>query len=198
MGMIVSVVTKYRVRARPGLTGAGPCTSVPRMDLLSGERILFQGRPSWRSQLSHFVVWVPVALAPFVIALILANYDVDTLLPVWQWFVISLILVGIVVVVDAVRRLATFYVVTNQRLRVRQGLLSRNEQTARFDRVQNVDVRQSLADRMLNVGLVDFDTAGAGGDPNHLVFRGVHDPQSLVRVVAENSDLGHGRSGPGL
>lgn len=168
------------------------------MDLLSGERILFQGHPSWRSQLSHFILWVPIALAPFVVAAILANYDIGTLLPVWQWFVVSAVLVAVVIAVDALRRLATFYVVTNQRLRVRQGLLSRNEQTARFDRVQNVDVRQTLADRLLNVGLVDFDTAGAVGEPNHLAFRGIHDPQSLVRIVAENSALGGRGSGPGL
>ncbi|MEQ9093294.1 MAG: PH domain-containing protein [Miltoncostaeaceae bacterium] len=168
------------------------------MDLLSGERILFQGHPSWRSQLSHFILWVPLALAPFLIAAILANYDIETLLPVWQWFVVSAILVGVVIVVDAVRRIATFYVVTNQRLRVRQGLLSRKEQTARFDRVQNVDVSQTLADRLLKVGTVDFDTAGAVGEPNHLMFRGIHDPQSRVRIVAENSDLGGGRSGPGI
>jgi uncharacterized membrane protein YdbT with pleckstrin-like domain len=168
------------------------------MDLLPGERVIFQGRPSWRSQISHFVTWLPVALAPFIIALILDRNDLDTWLPVWQWFMVSLVLVIVVIVVDALKRFATFYAVTTQRLRVRVGLLARNEQTTRFDRIQNVEIRQSLMDRMLNVGSVDFDTAGSGEQPDQFRFRGIADPQMLVRLVAENSDLGGARSTTGL
>lgn len=168
------------------------------MDLLHGERIIFEGRPSWRSQLSHFAKWLPVAVAPLVISAILAANGIGTWLPVWEWFLVSAVLVVVVIVVDAIRRYATYYAVTNQRLRVRIGLLSRNEQTTRFDRVQNVDIHQSLMDRLLNVGTVDFDTAGAGEHSDLFRFRGVADPQSLVRLVAENSDLGGPRSATGL
>jgi uncharacterized membrane protein YdbT with pleckstrin-like domain len=168
------------------------------MDLLPGERVIFEGRPSWRSQLSHFITWVPLALVPVIVAVILDRNDLDTWLPVWQWFMVSVVLVILVVAVDALRRYATYYAVTTQRLRVRIGLLSRNEQTTRFDRIQNVEIRQSLMDRMLNVGSVDFDTAGAGEQPDQFRFRGISDPQTLVRLVAENSDLGGARSPSGL
>ena len=168
------------------------------MDLLPGERVLYQGRPSWRAQMSHFAVWIPLALVPFIVAAILAANDIGTGLPVWQWFMVSLVLVVVVVILDVVRRYATFYAVTNQRLRVRRGLLSRHEQTTRFDRVQNVDIRQSLMDRLLQVGEVDFDTAGNGEDPNDFRFTGIADPQRLVRIVAENSDMGGARSSTGL
>jgi uncharacterized membrane protein YdbT with pleckstrin-like domain len=169
------------------------------MELLPGETVLFEGRPSWRAQMSHFVGWIPVALAPFVIAVILDANDVGTWLTVWQWFLITVVLLFIVVIVDVLRRYAIFYAVTNQRLRVRTGILSRSEQTARFDRVQNVDIRQSLMDRILHVGTVDFDTAGAGERSiDHFMFRGIADPQALVRIVAENSGLAGGRSPTGL
>ena len=168
------------------------------MDLLPGERVLFEGHPSWRSQVSHFVIWVPLALLPFAVAVVLDANDVGTWLPVWQWFLVSAVLVFLVVAVDVIRRYATYYAVTTQRLRVRVGLLSRSEQTTRFDRIQNVDIRQSLMDRILQVGTVDFDTAGAGENPEAFRFRGIADPQSLVRIVAENSDLGGARSSTGL
>jgi uncharacterized membrane protein YdbT with pleckstrin-like domain len=168
------------------------------MDLLPGERVIFEGRPSWRSQISHFVKWLPVALAPFIVAVILDANDVDTWLPVWQWFMVSVVLVILVVAVDAIRRYSTYYAVTTQRLRVRIGLLSRNEQTTRFDRIQNVEIKQSLMDRMLQVGSVDFDTAGVGERPDQFRFRGIADPQALVRLVAEHSDLGGARSTSGL
>ncbi|MGD9695011.1 MAG: PH domain-containing protein [Thermoleophilia bacterium] len=156
------------------------------MELVGGERILWQGRPSWRSQISFFMLWIPIALLPVIIAGVLRANDKGTGLPYWQWLLISLLLVILVVVYDVVRRYATLYVVTNQRLRVRTGILSRDEQTARFDRIQNVNIAQSLADRLLKVGLVDFDTAGSGEDQASFRFRGIADPQRLVRIVAEN------------
>jgi uncharacterized membrane protein YdbT with pleckstrin-like domain len=168
------------------------------VDLLPGEHVLFEGHPSWRSKVSHFVAWTPLALLPFIVAVILDANDIGTWLSLWQWFLVSAVLVILVVAVDVIRRYATYYAVTTQRLRVRVGLLSRSEQTTRFDRIQNVDIRQSLMDRMLKVGTVDFDTAGASEGPDQFKFRGIADPQSLVRIVAENSDLGGARSTTGL
>jgi uncharacterized membrane protein YdbT with pleckstrin-like domain len=157
------------------------------MDLVAGERILWQGRPSWRYQLSFFIVWIPLALLPVIIAGIMTANDLDTGLPYWQWLLISILLVVLVIAYDTLRRYATFYAVTNQRLRVRRGILSRNEQTARFDRVQNVDISQSLLDRVMHVGTVDFDTAGSGEESSNFRFEGISDPQALVHIVAASS-----------
>ncbi len=157
------------------------------MELLQGERILWQGRPSWRAQLSFFAIWIPVALIPVIIAGIVRANDGDTGLPYWQWLLISLLLVVLVVVVNVLRRYATFYQVTNQRLRVRRGILSRQEQTARFERIQNVSVSQSLMDRAMRVGAVDFDTAGTGEASSHFRFEGISEPQRLVQIVLENT-----------
>ncbi|HET6689368.1 MAG TPA: PH domain-containing protein, partial [Miltoncostaeaceae bacterium] len=120
------------------------------MELVDGERILWQGRPSWRAHMSYFVVWIPLALLPVIIAGLLKANDQGTGLPYSQWLLISLLLVVIVVVWDVLQRYATYYVVTDQRLRTRRGILSRREQTARFERVQNVEVSQSLLDRLFN------------------------------------------------
>jgi uncharacterized membrane protein YdbT with pleckstrin-like domain len=165
------------------------------MDLLEGERILWQGRPSWRAQISFFVIWIPLALLPVIIAAFLSAGDQDTGLPFWQWLLISLALIVGVVVWDAVRRYATLYVVTTQRLRVRRGILARQEQTARFERVQNVNISQSFLDRMLKVGNVEFDTAGSDVDDSGFHYTGIDDPQRLVRIVAEYS---HSQPGPDL
>lgn len=157
------------------------------MELLEGERVLWQGRPSWRAQLSYFVVWIPLALLPVIIAGVLRANDQGTGLPYWQWVLISLVLVVLVVGYDVLSRYATFYQVTNQRLRVRQGLLSRDEQTARFDRIQNVNISQSLMDRLMRVGAVDFDTAASGERASSFRFSGIADPQRLVRIVGEHT-----------
>lgn len=163
------------------------------MELVDGERVLWQGRPSWRAHISFFLVWIPVALLPVIIAGLLRAADRGTGLPYWQWLLISLLLVLLVVGYDTLQRLATLYMVTDQRLRVRRGILSRNEQNARFERVQNVNVQQSLIDRVLQVGAVEFDTAGSDPTDSGFNFAGIADPQRLVRIVAENS---HHRDDP--
>ena len=157
------------------------------MQLLEGEQVLWQGRPSWRSNLSHFVVWIPIALLPAIIAGALTANDQDTGLSYPTWIAISIILAILVVAFDAIRRYATYYVVTNERLVVRRGILARREQTARFDRIQNVSITQSLMDRLLKVGAVSFDTAGTDERSSDFTFRGISEPQSLVRIVAEHS-----------
>jgi uncharacterized membrane protein YdbT with pleckstrin-like domain len=135
-------------------------------------------------------VWIPLALVPVAIAGIVRANDAGTGLPYWQWVAISLLLVAAVIVYDALRRFATLYVVTTERLRVRTGILSRREKTAAFGRVQNVNVAQSLMDRLLRVGTVEFDTAGSDVSDSGFDYAGIADPHGLVRVVAHHSRSG--------
>jgi uncharacterized membrane protein YdbT with pleckstrin-like domain len=168
------------------------------MELVNDEKILWQGRPSWRAHLSYLAVSIPLALLPVIIAGLLRANDKETGLPYWQWLLISLALVFLVIAYNVLQRYATFYVVSTQRLRVRQGILSRREQTARFERVQNVSISQTLLDRLLKVGAVQFDTAGTDTSDSNLNFRGISDPQELVRIVAQYSHSGPGDPTPGL
>jgi uncharacterized membrane protein YdbT with pleckstrin-like domain len=97
------------------------------------------------------------------------------------------VIVGVVVVFAAValtgllRRRSTTYTITNQRLTIQIGLLSRELHETRLERVQNVSTRQSLLERMLGIGTVDFDTAAEAGFD--FAFRGVADPRTIVHTV---------------
>ena len=66
-------------------------------------------------------------------------------------------------------------------------------QETRLDRVQNVNFDQSVFDRMLSVGTVDFDTAGT--DDSEFRFEWVNDPEGVVRAV---NDAIHEQPGAGL
>jgi uncharacterized membrane protein YdbT with pleckstrin-like domain len=157
------------------------------MELIEGERVLWEGRPSWRAHISWYVVWIPLALVPAVVAGIVAGSGSGTGLPLWQWVLISIVLIALVIAYDAVQRYSTLYVVTDQRLRVRHGILSRREQNARFERVQNVSIQQSLMDRLLRVGAVEFDTAGTDTSDSGFRYSGIAEPQRLVSIVARHS-----------
>lgn len=98
-------------------------------------------------------------------------------------WVIVVVLVVFVAMIAAgqLRRLAISYSVTNQRLTIETGLLSRELHQTRLERVQNVNSIQSLAGRLLGIGTVEFDTAAEAGFD--FSFRGVGDPRGIVRAV---------------
>ena len=56
-----------------------------------------------------------------------------------------------------------------------------------IDRVQNVETRQSLLERALRIGTVDFDTAGT--DQSQFCFEGVATPKRVVVAVDRAHEL---------
>jgi uncharacterized membrane protein YdbT with pleckstrin-like domain len=86
-------------------------------------------------------------------------------------------------VVGWIKRQTTRYLVTDRRIHIRTGMMSRNERTTHVDRVQNVNLNQTIVQRMLGIGDVDWDTAGTDASDADFTFRGVDDPSSLVRVA---------------
>jgi len=88
-----------------------------------------------------------------------------------------------VLLVGWITRIETLYTVTDQRILIRKGILSRREKSAHIDRVQNVTTTQSVLDRILQVGDVDFDTAGT--DDYEFKFAGVDGPRNLRELIAK-------------
>jgi uncharacterized membrane protein YdbT with pleckstrin-like domain len=143
------------------------------MDLHPGERIVFEGHPSWRSALGFHVGGFVAALAAGVLAGVLAGTTVGV--------VVVVAALALVLGIAFLQRAATHYVVTDQRLRIRRGLLSKHVQQTQIERVQNVNTAQSLLERVLRVGTVDFDTAGT--EDSDFTFRGISDPAAVVAAV---------------
>jgi uncharacterized membrane protein YdbT with pleckstrin-like domain len=137
------------------------------------ERVIFEGHPSWRSILDHYVKGAVISL---VIAGIVYLVD-DTGLAA----TVFVALFALTVVVGYVRRIATVYTITNKRLRIKRGIIARRTQEARLERVQNVNTDQSVLQRILQIGTVDFDTAGT--DDSEFKFAGVANPDSVVDAV---------------
>src|SRR3954463_11906868 len=143
------------------------------MDLHPGERIVFEGRPIWRSILSFYIT----GLIGSVIIGILVALIVSTTVGV----VVFLVLFGLDLLVGFIRRISTRYTITTQRLRIERGLLAKHVQQTRIERVQNVNTNQTFVSRILRVGTVDFDTAGT--DDSDFTFVGVGDPPRVVEAV---------------
>jgi uncharacterized membrane protein YdbT with pleckstrin-like domain len=91
------------------------------------------------------------------------------------------VLFAIILGVGFLMRIATTYTITNHRLHIKRGIIARKTQEARLERVQNVNTDQGVLDRILQVGTVDFDTAGT--TDSDFAFRGVAQPEKVVSAV---------------
>jgi uncharacterized membrane protein YdbT with pleckstrin-like domain len=143
------------------------------MDLESGEHLIFEGHPSWRSILGFYLRGLVVAALCGAIAYLAVDLGVAVL--------VALLVIVIALVAGYVKRLFTTYTITNHRLHIRRGIVARAEQQTQINRVQNVNTHQSILQRMLVIGDVDFDTAA--GDDYDFEFAGVASPQEVVEAV---------------
>ena len=143
------------------------------MDLHAGEQVVFEGHPSARSALSFYLPIILVIAVAAVIVAVVVSVGIGIVA-----FVVATVLL---VLVGHVKRTATDYAVTSQRLYIRKGILSKHVQQTRIDRVQNVNTSQSLLDRLLRVGTIDFDTAGS--DDSEFRFVGISNPSAVVAAV---------------
>jgi uncharacterized membrane protein YdbT with pleckstrin-like domain len=150
------------------------------VDTEPDEYVVFHGHPSWRSMLAFYLKALLIALVAGTLAGVasrIADHRVQA-----PWVVVAVLVVfawGLVR--GLLRRAATTYTITDQRLTVEQGLLSREVHEAALDRVQNVRCRQSLVQRMLGIGTVEFDTAG--GAEFEFALSGVEHPRRIARAI---------------
>ena len=150
----------------------------------AGERVIYEGNPSWRSIIPFYLKGVALAV---LITLVLRLFGTGF----FHLFLIVVIVVGATVLAGLVKRASTVYTVTDRRLHLSRGVLSKEVEETRLDRVQNVSWTQSPVERLLGIGEVDFDTA-SGASGTLFVFSGVADPEGVVESVRQGAGWGSG------
>jgi uncharacterized membrane protein YdbT with pleckstrin-like domain len=143
------------------------------VDLNAGEQIIYEGHPSWRSILGYYVKGLIVAVVVGAVGWLADGPGLA--------IGFALLVFAIVLVAGFLRRFATVYTITTQRLRIKEGIIARHVQQTDIARVQNVNTNQSVFERVLQVGTVDFDTAGTGD--SDFKFAGVENPEEVVAAV---------------
>jgi membrane protein YdbS with pleckstrin-like domain len=143
------------------------------MDLNPGEVVIYQGHPSWRSILGFYLLGLLAVAAAAAIGGLAASGGVAAaagaavlvIVLIWGWL----------------RRISTRYAITNRRLHIRRGILSRHIEETRLDRVQDVKIHQGVFQRILRIGTVDFDTSAESGAGFRFV--GVGGPDNIAHQV---------------
>jgi uncharacterized membrane protein YdbT with pleckstrin-like domain len=144
------------------------------LNLSVGEQVIFEGHPSWRAILGFYVKGIVVAAIVGAIAKLVGASSTTV-------FLIVLAIIALTVLIGFVKRVTTTYTITNRRLNIKRGLISREVQETRLERVQNVNYNQSLYQRIMQIGDVDFDTAGTSD--YDFIFAGVANPDEVVHRV---------------
>src|SRR3989344_5594063 len=150
------------------------------------ETMNYTARPAWLNQWwqSGILFLMPVV---FILAYLKGN----------QYFssenlrVVYVVIVAVFVYLLAVviyRRYSWAYTINGETIESREGLIARKVKSIRIQDLRNINVNQSLWQRLMGVGDVEFSSPGGSGI--EVSFRGVSDPlqvKSLAQRMQGNS-----------
>jgi uncharacterized membrane protein YdbT with pleckstrin-like domain len=155
------------------------------VDLQSGEKVIYQGHPSWRAIVGFYLKGLLVGAAAGVLAALIDSTGLGIL--------IFVVIAAITILAGFIKRVATIYTISDRRLNIKVGIVARKVQETRLQRVQNVNYGQGVYERLMQIGDVEFTTAGT--DESNFVFAGVAQPEQVVQQVEKATPLLAGLQG---
>jgi membrane protein YdbS with pleckstrin-like domain len=180
---VVSSGSTLAIGTAPSL-GTNP-DRLPPVDLQPGEKVIYEGHPSWRAIIGFYLKGILAAVILGVVVKLVASTGLGIL--------VFVALVAITILAGFIKRIATVYVITDHRLNIKRGIVARKVQETRLQRVQNVNYTQGVYERIMQIGNVDFDTAGT--DDSDFVFEGVAQPEQVVQQVERATPIISGLQG---
>jgi uncharacterized membrane protein YdbT with pleckstrin-like domain len=148
--------------------------------------VIYRGHPSWRAIIGFYLKGALVGAAAGVLAGLI---DSSTGLAI----LVFVVVLAITVLVGFIKRVATVYTITDHRLNIKVGIVARKVQETRLQRVQNVNYDQGVYERIMQIGDVEFTTAGT--DESNFVFAGVAQPEQVVQQVEKATPVLSGLQG---
>ncbi|WP_306060459.1 PH domain-containing protein [Natronococcus wangiae] len=169
------------------------------LHLTEGEHVQWSGRPS------QFTIAVAIAVGlVFVLLGIVGTAALMPILdgrdlPTWVGYLpLVFTVLGVVIAgMTYLRWLRLLYVITDEEIYVKYGLISRDVTQVRLDRVQNTAYNQSILERVLSFGDVRIYTAGTSTED--ITFLDVPNPEqvksTLIQLLSEQHS-GNGKENP--
>lgn len=135
------------------------------IDLMQGESVLQNRRPGWS------MWWKQIGFAALVL---LAGIGGDA---AGAAVVVSGLIFGYVVL----SRMQSRYIVTDERVKMKKGLLSKTSREYRIPDLQSITTSQSLFERLLGHGSVEFRTA----DNTSVLWHSVPEYKDVSNTIRE-------------
>jgi membrane protein YdbS with pleckstrin-like domain len=145
------------------------------------EEVYFEGSPLLRAELGHVILYGlggAVLLAIAIANLVKWKFD-------WPWWVyLALVVIaGVVTCLPMMLRRTMKYRITNYRIDVTYGLLSRNTDTVELWHVEDLHLHQTLINRMVGVGSILITSHDA--TVPKLPLRGLPKPAELFKMLEQ-------------
>ena len=148
-----------------------------RKHLSEGETVEREFRPHWR-MLAFPVLWEVLGLA----AIISVHTWIPPQDPVIDWVITGLIILALIPlsVMPFIRWWFTTYVLTNERLITRSGVVARTGIEIPLENINNVLFNQNVLERMLRSGDLLVESAGESGQSR---FEDIPDPEAFQGLL---------------
>lgn len=136
--------------------------------LQPGEQLLHQSRLHWLIYLPGFFFLIIIAIGA---ALQVKQMDMSSPMPVVSEGLMAIGAIGALLswLKAWMRRLGTELAVTDRRVIYKQGLIRRHTVEMNMDKVESVDVDQSILGRIFNYGDVTIRGTGASLEPLRMI-----------------------------
>lgn len=153
--------------------------------LTQDEHVILHVRPYWTDLLMSEGIRFGTYLGLLIVLSVTDQWRTP-----WLWTAALVVLVmgiaAINLVFGAIRRVLhwsfTHYVVTNQRVILRQGVLARSNHSVPLTMIRGTDIKQGLVDRLVGLGDLWLHTA-VQMKLGIIVLRGLHRPFEVQRTL---------------
>jgi uncharacterized membrane protein YdbT with pleckstrin-like domain len=150
-------------------------------ELTEGERVVLLGRVSWWTIVPQTLLAVAILVVAAVVAALLSALGGLF----WAIAVPLVLFVWVVLVArQVVRVLTTEIAITDRRVMSKTGVLRTEVKTTPLDKVNNVNVSQSLFGNTLDYGDIEVTTATAESSDNHAIKSLAH-PDRFRNTLTE-------------
>lgn len=139
------------------------------------EQVYFEGSPRIRGELGQFFIFCVIGFA-----MILGPAFVE--IPNWAWLICFAVGFGVIAFPFALAR-TTHYRVSNYRIDYEHGIFSKSIDTLELWHVEDIQLHQSLLDRILGVGTINI-VSGDESTPK-LSINGIPKPRPLFDTLKQ-------------
>jgi Predicted membrane protein len=166
------------------VAGHAPAPAARRDDLAPNETVIFTLRPTLIFVFVRYMVATLILLATAALMGLMHSYKP-------QWFTgtvsfVVILAVGIIAFAPPVYhhllRRREVYTLTNHKLEMRYGLLSKTVRNIPLSKIQDVTVTASFWQRLIHIGDIEIDSASEMGK---IILDDIHYPERYANMILD-------------
>jgi uncharacterized membrane protein YdbT with pleckstrin-like domain len=148
----------------------------PRHLINEGEIVALDLHPHWWYFSKHILTGIPLLIA--LVGVLALSGSVQTV-AAWAWAILAVIW-AVWLLIKYVQWQYTHFVVTDDRVIFRTGLLSKHGVEIPLERINNINFDQRIFERLIGAGDLDIESAGREGQSH---FEDVRHPDGVQQEI---------------